>query len=325
MHTKEEKVSLFISNFSLYMKQFIFKLLTFCLIIISLIVFGFYLPATPRDRQSLLFSQVFKDSLLNYTPSPRIILIGGSNLSMGINSFILKKDLKLNPINTSIHAAIGLKYMMHHTFKFLKKGDIIILSPEYQQFYGSFADGREELLRVIADIDKKEFFDLQISQISNILKYIPSYCLSKFKLQEYYYNKNDLFLYGSDGYNIFGDYSQHWQFMHVDAPIDNFLLEKYNPTVLSEIQEFNNELEKNGCKLFITFPGYQKSSFTKHKNQINFIYNKLISSGTLKILGNPLEFVQEDSLMYGTSYHLTKRAIDKRTYLFMQKYKNFKN
>ena len=325
MLIKEEKVSSFIFNFKLGMKQFVFRLLSFFLIIISLILLGFYLPATPRDRQSLLFSQVAKDSLMKHTSSPRIILVGGSNLSMGINSIILKKELKLNPINTSIHAAIGLKYMMKHTLKFLHKGDIIILSPEYQQFYGDFADGREELLRIIADLDKKELLDLQLSQIFKIFKYIPSYSLSKFKIQEYYYNKKDLFLYGSDGYNIYGDYSKHWNFKPEGAPVDNFLFDNYNPSVLSAIQEFNDELEKKGCKLFITFPGYQKSSFTKHKKQIDFVYSKLISSSTLKILGKPKEFVQQDSLMYGTTYHLTKGAIDDRTKILIKEYLKIKN
>ena len=305
------------------MKEFYFKLSLFILFLFGLTILGFFLPVTPRGKQSLLFSQIFKDSLLTYSESTRIILIGGSNLSMGINSNLLKNELRLNPVNTSIHASIGLKYMMRHTLKFVKRGDVVIISPEYQQFFDDFADGREELLRIIADINKLEFLELEFSQLLKICKLIPSYSFSKFKIQEYCYNKNELFLYGADGYNKFGDYEKHWDLKPLNAPIDDFRTQKYDPSVVKSIIKFRHDLNKMGADLYITFPGYQNSSFRKNFKHINYI-NSILVINKFKILGEPSRYIIPDSLMYGTSYHLSKKAVDLRTNLLIEDFKMYK-
>lgn len=305
------------------MKEFYFKLSLFILFLFGLMILGFFLPVTPRDKQSLLFSQIFKDSLLTYSESPRIILIGGSNLSMGINSNLLKHQLKLNPVNTSIHAAIGLKYMMQHTLKFVKPGDVVIISPEYHQFFDDLADGGEELLRIIADFDKKELLEIELSQMLKIYRLIPQYSYSKFKFQEYFYNRNELFLYGADGYNKFGDYEKHWNLKPLNAPIYDYTTQIYNPSVVNSIIEFRHNLNKIGVDLFITFPGYQYSSFRKNLKHINYI-NSILVINKFKILGEPSRYIIPDSLMYGTSYHLSKKAVDLRTNLLIEDFKMYK-
>jgi hypothetical protein len=302
-------------------KHFVSKIFLFAFIIFCFLILGFLLPTTPRDKQSLLFSQKIKDSLLVNTFLPRIILIGGSNVSMGINSNILKKELKLNPINTSIHASIGLNYMMDHTLKYVKSGDIIIISPEYHQFYDNVANGRDELLRIVANLNKKEFFDLRTSQLINIYKYFPSFCLSKFKIQEYFYNRKELVLYGSDGYNKYGDYSKHWDLKPSPAPIDISIGHSYNRSIIHSIKEFERAIKLKGALLYITFPGYQSSSFEKHEREINYIYNNL-KKEKFNILGTPLKYKMPDDIMYGTTYHLSKKGLDLRTILLVTDIKN---
>lgn len=53
-----------------------------------------------------------KCQLLEDTPSPRIIFVGGSNLAFGLDSQRIKDSLNINVINYGLHAGIGLKYMM---------------------------------------------------------------------------------------------------------------------------------------------------------------------------------------------------------------------
>ena len=65
---------------------------------------------------------------------------------------MIKDSLNLNPIDTGIHGNIGLIYMMDNTLPYIKSGDIVVVSPEYQEFYGTVAYGKEELLRTIIDI-----------------------------------------------------------------------------------------------------------------------------------------------------------------------------
>src|ERR1043165_5420686 len=105
------------------MKDFLKQLLLF-LLIPSLALLGLvYMPVTPRAKTSMLFEQLKKDSLLQHVPSPRLVMIGGSNLSMSLDSQQLKDSLKMNPVNLGLHAAIGLVFMLDHTEPYIKKGD----------------------------------------------------------------------------------------------------------------------------------------------------------------------------------------------------------
>ena len=79
--------------------------------IVFFLMLGLLLPATPRASKSLLFANQKKDELLQRVKSPRMIFVGGSNLSFGLNSQIIKNELNINPINTAVHAAIGVRYM----------------------------------------------------------------------------------------------------------------------------------------------------------------------------------------------------------------------
>ena len=69
------------------------------------------------------------DVRLRNAASPRLILVGGSNLSLGINSQMLKDSLALNPINTGISVGIGLCYMLDNTLKHVRKNDIVVVHP----------------------------------------------------------------------------------------------------------------------------------------------------------------------------------------------------
>ena len=76
-----------------------------------------------------------KCQLLEDTPSPRIIFVGGSNLAFGLDSQRIKDSLNINVINYGLHAGIGLKYMIDDISTYARKGDIIVFAPEYEHFY----------------------------------------------------------------------------------------------------------------------------------------------------------------------------------------------
>jgi len=108
------------------MKSFLKTLLAFAIPLVVLIVVGVLLPPTPRASTSHLFAKKQMDVRLRNAASLRLILVGGSNLSLGINSQMLKDSLALNPINTGISVGIGLCYMLDNTLKHVRKNDIVV-------------------------------------------------------------------------------------------------------------------------------------------------------------------------------------------------------
>ncbi len=304
------------------LRTFYTKTIIFILLLILPIVIGFLLPTTPRASNSLLFSQINKDSLLITAKSPRIILVGGSNLSFGIISKMIDDSLKIKPINTGIVGTLGLYYMMDHIVPFIKKNDIIVLSPECDQFFGNLALGEEELLRTFWEIPSNANTPLSLEQIIKISNYIPSYSFSKYKLSEYVnpeYNP----IYSRHSYNEYGDAIKHYKMPKQQVKAKKALVNsEINESVFIRLDEFNREIIKRGARLFIIFPALQKESFDNLKGSIIIVENKL-NEEKLNILGTANESAFPDSLIFNSPYHLTKNGAEIRTKYLIQKLKPF--
>jgi hypothetical protein len=71
--------------------------------------------------------------LLKNTPGPRIILVGGSNVSFGIDAELMQRTLGIPVINDGLHAGLGLS-PLRELQDYLRDGDVVIISLEYQLF-----------------------------------------------------------------------------------------------------------------------------------------------------------------------------------------------
>jgi hypothetical protein len=295
-------------------KVFILKILVFFSIPLTLMILvGMILPPTPRASTSLLFAKVEKNTLLKKVPLPRLILVGGSNLSFGINSQMLKDSLKLNPINTGIHASIGLKYMMNDVLDNIRAGDIVIIAPEYEQFYGNYADGGDELLRIVVDVDRESLDTLDLKQWLNILPYFPRFSLSKLKPSEYFFQQSSqIGVYERRAFNKYGDVYIHWNLPSSEFQPMGKNYKNINQNIIKEMIDFREKVLKKGAILYITFPGFQYSSFENDQENIFEIEKGLIENGFV-LLGTPERYKMPDNMMFDTPYHLNKEGVDLRT------------
>lgn len=108
------------------MKKFINNILLIAGILITLIL---AITMLPMEQDGYLQAYNKKCQLLEDTPSPRIIFVGGSNLAFGLDSQRIKDSLNINVINYGLHAGIGLKYMIDDISTYARKGDIIVFAP----------------------------------------------------------------------------------------------------------------------------------------------------------------------------------------------------
>jgi hypothetical protein len=298
------------------MTKFIKKIIIFSLLAILIYLFGIFLPTTPRASKSLLMANINKNSLLQNTPSPRIIFVGGSNLSFGLNSEMIKDSLQLNPINTAIHASIGIKFMLDNTLEYVKNGDIILLAPEYSHFYRSLNFGSVELIRTVFDVNFKNIKHLNIFQFANIFPYLPKYSLSKFKPTEYF-NVKESDVYSVNSFNQYGDTYTHWGMKKEEFQPYGKISDEFNSDVIDYFEEFNIAVKSKGATLFVSFPGFQETSFNNSTLAIQKVYDELSKSG-LMLIGTPERYKIPDSLMFNTPYHLNKKGVDYRTKLLIE-------
>jgi hypothetical protein len=291
------------------------RFVLFCIAIIFLIII---LPATPKSSNSLLFISKNKEVLLQKTETPRIIFLGGSNLSFGLDSKLLKDSLFKNPVNMGIHASLGLKYMMSQYLKYAKKGDVVVLVPEYQQYVGDFSEGTdgEELARIVFDVDINNFFLLNMNQRVQIFSNLPNILKSRLSFDEYLGYEFD-FIYSRYVYNEFGDVDTKYLIQKRSfEPQESLNNANINYKLIGDIIQFKNNLKMKGIKLYISFPGYQDTSFNNSKNKIKQIHSILIKNN-FEILGKPEVFSMEHKLMLNSPYHLNKNGVNRRTMLLI--------
>ena len=301
------------------MRKFIYKLTRFAVPIMVFFVSGLFLPVTPRASQSLLFATSQKDELLLHVETPRIIFVGGSNLSFGLNSQMIKDELNINPINTGVHASIGLRYMLENTIQYIREGDIVILALEYSHFYRDYNYVSDELLRTIFDVTPSNAKLLNLQQAIGILSYLPEYTVSKFKPFEYF-NITESDIYSVNSFNKYGDVDAHWEMNNRKFDPYPSIEAEFNQAVIDHILEFQTEIVKKNAVLFVTFPGFQASSYANSAEQIQKIAIEYKNNG-LMILGYPEKYKIPEHMMFNTPYHLNKEGVDYRTRLFIDDYK----
>jgi hypothetical protein len=115
------------------MKKFLFKAFIF-LLPITILILSFLLLPTPTPVS--LVSNKIKDGhkLLLETSAPRIVLVGGSNLSIHIDTERIESEFNMPVINMGISAGLGLGRAMYDILPYMQKDDILIIAGEYRQF-----------------------------------------------------------------------------------------------------------------------------------------------------------------------------------------------
>ena len=304
------------------MRKFIVKIVIFFVVFGLIFLLGMLLPATPASKNNMIKYKAQKDSLLTNVASPRIVFVGGSNLVFGLDSEKVKSELGLNPINAALAINFGLVYMMDDIIPRLKEGDIVVLAPEYQHYFGKQAYGGNDLLRLLLDVQPSGFSYIRKEHIPNLIKGIPVYFQSKFRYSQYFYEK-EKDVYGRHIFNEYGDSNFHWNLESREFPEVHPIRGKFNNKLINEIKEFNKIIETLGGTLFVTYPGCDKHSLEIIKNQVDQVKTALEASG-LQILGDPDRYSMESDMMFDQIYHLSKKGVDRRTNLLIEDLQHYK-
>ncbi len=301
------------------LKKFLVKAFFFAFGLFVLLLVAIFIPAK-IGRQNILYTQIDKNNLLKNIPNNRIIFVGGSNLAYGLDSKRIKDSLHVNPINTGVHINIGLKYMLANTLQYVKPGDILILSAEYQEFYGNIANGEGELLSLVNDIVPQSRKILDHKQIFTLVKLLPEYAQSKLQpiFMFYKYPKDTIIgRYDRAAFNIYGDATVHWKLPAENPKPYPPIKEDFNEDILQNLINFRKAVYQKKAKLYITFPGYQYSSYKNSVAAIKQVEQRLQDNRFI-LISTPEEYMIPDSLMFDTPYHLTKKGVDYRTNLLIK-------
>jgi len=96
-----------------------------CIGFLSMLVTTSLFFSIKPDSEHYYQGSLEKVRLLESTPSPRIIIFGGSNIALGIDSEMIEQAFGIPVINDGLQVGLGVT-PLNEIRKYLRPGDIII-------------------------------------------------------------------------------------------------------------------------------------------------------------------------------------------------------
>jgi hypothetical protein len=291
------------------MRKFFFRFAILCLLLLASFAAIILIPAS---ENTYIQAMIDKHQGLADTISPRMVLVGGSNLAFGIDSKAIQDALNVPVVNTGIHADIGLGRMLDDVTSFLHTGDIVVIAPEYSHFT-SIWNGNSAAYKLI--FDTRRYPLLMHPPLYGPPLGFPVY--AKNKLLSLITHPSNPLAYTRDGFNEYGDYVKHLE--QENRPITpKEPIGEINTQYLSSFFKLADQLTDQGIRIIITYPGYEETSFRNSADIIHELDTIFRAKQNISVISSPDDYCFPMDFFYDTTYHLNARGRDIRTSLLIR-------
>lgn len=288
------------------MKRFLINAIFFSLIVILVLGVALFLIPNRKIPDNSLFASYDKHQRLSSLKSPKIILVGGSNLPFGIKSQEIEAALGMPVVDMGLHAGLGLNFILSEVEKDVYEGDVVVVSPEYHHFLSqSMFNGEDVLVALLFDVNRD---CIQYVKPSQWMALLPNICLySSKKIISFPTKTGDSFedLFTRDSFNSYGDEVAHYGLPSTvrsgqKVALSNSIYDK----ALRRLVRFRDYVEEQGAKFILVACPYPKGQYNLDKEVIEKIANEASSVG-LDFLIEPKDCLFPDSLMFNSFFHLS--------------------
>lgn len=299
------------------MKRFIYK--------VSLFVFAFVAInvvlqlSIPKDQNGYHCEYNHKVELLEKTPSPRAVFIGGSNIPFGINSKTLKDSLHIGIVDFGLHAGIGIRFPLVDYLDYVRKGDVVVIQMEYANYFTGGNGEPESLLPLMVATNWRNICRLNFHQWRNILVGVPQVTVLNLKRVLNYTttksfdtpSENDNFAYVKSGFNELGDEVGHFKYPNiVEPPLRKVEDRTVDKDFMVWLADMIQQYEQRGAKVVMLPPVCLTTHFIA-------LYNNNIGEALGSIhhpyIVDPQDMVLDDSCAFNTGYHLNEEGVRQNT------------
>ena len=302
------------------MKRFIRKTLLFALL------FTVAMAALAVADKRYFFADNYlnefpvKKQLIRDTPSPKMVVIGGSNVAFGIDSKTLSDSLGIPVVNAGLHAGLGLRYILDANTPYLRKGDILVIMPEYGHFFNTTAWGNTITLSLAPYFASgDELLSLNRHQLSTVARGLCHMTLQTFMtgVKNAIRPKVDspTYQYLKSGFDARGDEVSH-RVKQTDTDMTHYQstpsFTAFNEEYLSEFISQVREMRQRGIRVLLLPPAILDSSLAADRPMIDSLALRLQAAG-IPFQASLDTFSYPAKYLYNTSYHLNAEGVKKNT------------
>lgn len=287
-------------------KSGIFIALIFAILGLAVLVTLKYLPVNTDNYN---YEHIIKMHRLDTLASPRLIFIGGSNIAFGLNSARISDSLDINVQNAAVHAGIGLRYMLDEITVRVRKGDIVVVMPEYSQFDKIYnGDDAGTLTDVVVYGDGSGWSRLNSQQLLNVISGFPSHIKGRRRIDLDRAVRNNGYVYATRNFNEYGDEAAHRSRPPQKLSVSKYKLE-IDMEIISEMAAKIKDIQAKGARVILLWPITIESNFNAGREALGDVADALGACG-ISFDSSPDYLVEPDSLAYDTPYHMSGPAVE---------------
>ena len=231
--------------------------------------------------------------------------------------------------------------MLAQVKPYIRRGDIVVVVPEYDQFYGEFANGdntrNTALLYAPADripdfIRSYSIIDVVFRpRVENARRAFLLAVASAVGRKDQFFPPDTNPVYNRHSFNEYGDVVSHRDkpAMNPDSIFVKPLppMKDFNARTLDDLNDIERKAEDMKAHAYFLFPSYIDRSYEINVAAIDSLGKKLTRGMRMPILGGPRDFVYPKQYFFDTRYHLTweGRALRTRKMIAILKARGLKD
>jgi hypothetical protein len=270
-------------------------------------------------------ASILKHDLLAMDAPRKIVLVGGSNLSFGVDSTIITEITGCPVVNMGMNGYFGARFMTEEVKPYLKPGDIVVMAWEYDNYYKT-VDGAASDLLMVTKANPMTFGYLTMDQKLDVISQYPQVAQQKIVrvIGDLHQFTRDLRgrLSGAaeeapadphafdGGYSGFdpatGDLHGHLNSVSLPEPADgaDITAVPMDPGVLPLMRNFADELEAKGVNVMVSFTAVMDSYYRKHQPVLDRLNTDLHATFPQEVEGSVTDYMFAKPLHFDTVYHL---------------------
>lgn len=288
-------------------------LLFFTKLIIIASSFFILITVVVMPQYSTEYSAALRDKFARAKAidQPKIILVGGSNVAFGFDSKMLEKEMAMPVVNFGLHASLGQEFHSDLLKGQIKRGDIIILAPEYYDYLEDYCD------YVMAWVAIENDFSLFIAaarerHLDGLLDAFPTYL--RRAMDHFFDNLNGRALINElsrENFNDFGDYAVPRPELIIEAGMTNSFV---SASLSDSLRDYWNDLDQfvigKKATLYMSSPPIV---FEEVRVDLDALQTQLEENLNFPVISKLADYVYPMDYFYDTGFHLNDHGRKIRT------------